>query len=155
MSGRSSVNGLRGQGADRRPVLVRFTYPNDIAGTGFLVWERPGGDDDRFLYLPALGRVRRITGAERQESFVGSDFTYEDIGGRALEDYRIRPRRRRNGSWADAAGTRHPGVAPRVEGQGRRRHSTRSVSRRSARTTSWSSPPRSTTGAASGRRPTA
>ena len=67
--------------------LVRFTYPNDIAGTSFLVWERPSGDDDRFLYLPALGRVRRISGAERQESFVGSDFTFEDIGGRALEDY--------------------------------------------------------------------
>jgi hypothetical protein len=71
--------------ADR--TLVRFTYPNDIAGTSFLVWERPSGDDDRFLYLPALGRVRRISGAERQESFVGSDFTYEDIGGRALEEY--------------------------------------------------------------------
>ena len=81
------VNGLRGQGGAGDRVLVRFTYPNDIAGTGFLVWERPGGDDDRFLYLPALARVRRITGAERQESFVGSDFTYEDIGGRALDDY--------------------------------------------------------------------
>ncbi len=73
-------------GIDDR-VLVRFSYPNDIAGTSFLVWERPDGDDDRFLYLPALGRVRRISGAERQESFVGSDFTFEDIGGRALEDY--------------------------------------------------------------------
>jgi hypothetical protein len=37
--------------------------------------------------LPALARVRRIPGSERQESFLGSDFTYEDIGGRALEDY--------------------------------------------------------------------
>jgi Outer membrane lipoprotein-sorting protein len=68
-------------------LLTRFTYPNDIAGTSFLVWERPGAEDERFLYLPALGRVRRISGAERQESFVGSDFTYEDIGGRALDDY--------------------------------------------------------------------
>ena len=38
-----------------------------------------------FLFLPALGRVRRIAGSERQESFVGSDFTYEDIGGREFE----------------------------------------------------------------------
>src|SRR5262245_48526567 len=82
-----NVIGLRGRGGAGDRVLVRFTYPNDIAGTGFLVWERPGGDDDRFLFLPALGRVRRISGAERQESFVGSDFTYEDIGGRAIEDY--------------------------------------------------------------------
>src|SRR5262245_36177656 len=68
-------------------LLVRFTYPNDIRGTGFLVWEQPQADDERVLYLPSLGRVRRIAGAETQESFVGSDFTYEDIGGRELDDY--------------------------------------------------------------------
>src|SRR3954467_10850048 len=39
--------------------LIRFTYPNDIRGTGFLVWEHPQADDERFLYLPSLGRVRR------------------------------------------------------------------------------------------------
>ena len=94
-------------------VLVRFTYPNDIAGTGFLVWERPGGDDDRFLYLPALGRVRRIAGAERQESFVGSDFTYEDIGGRALDDYTY-TLVDANASWTDADGHAPSGVAPRI-----------------------------------------
>ena len=44
-------------------------------------------DDERFLYLPSLGRVRRIAGSEAQESFVGSDFTYEDIGGREFDDF--------------------------------------------------------------------
>ena len=68
-------------------LLIRFTYPNDIRGTGFLVWEHPQADDERFLYLPSLGRVRRIAGSETQESFVGSDFTYEDIGGREFDDY--------------------------------------------------------------------
>src|SRR3982750_591615 len=68
-------------------LLIRFTYPNDIRGTGFLVWEHPKSDDERFLFLPSLGRVRRIAGAETQESFVGSDFTYEDIGGREFDEY--------------------------------------------------------------------
>jgi hypothetical protein len=68
-------------------LLIRFTYPNDIRGTSFLVWEHPDSEDERFLYLPSLGRVRRIAGAETQESFVGSDFTYEDIGGREFDDY--------------------------------------------------------------------
>lgn len=68
-------------------LLVRFTYPNDIRGTGFLVWEHPDAEDERFLYLPAVGRVRRIAGAESQESFVGTDFTYEEIGGREFADY--------------------------------------------------------------------
>jgi hypothetical protein len=76
---------LRHKAGDR--LLIRFTYPNDIRGTGFLVLEQPGADDERFLYLPSLGRVRRIAGAETQESFVGTDFTYEDIGGRELDDY--------------------------------------------------------------------
>ena len=75
---------LKGTG-DR--LLIRFTYPNDIRGTGFLVLEHPEAEDERFLYLPSLGRVRRIAGSETQESFVGSDFTYEDIGGREFDEY--------------------------------------------------------------------
>lgn len=80
------------KGGPGRPVpgdrsLTRFTYPNDINGTGFLVWENPTADDERFLYLPSLGRVRRIAGNETQDSFMGSDFTYEDIGGREFNDY--------------------------------------------------------------------
>ncbi|MEO6212596.1 MAG: outer membrane lipoprotein-sorting protein [Vicinamibacterales bacterium] len=90
-----SMLSLRGRGnpgaaptaPDGDRLLLRFLYPNDIRGTGFLVWEHPGAEDERFLYLPSLGRVRRIAGAETQESFVGSDFTYEDIGGRELDEY--------------------------------------------------------------------
>ncbi len=68
--------------------LIRFTYPNDIRNAAFLVWEHPGSEEDeRFLYLPALGRVRRIAGQEKNESFVGSDLSYEDIGGRDIDEY--------------------------------------------------------------------
>jgi hypothetical protein len=79
--------GAAASAPDGDRLLIRFTYPNDIRGTSFLVWEHPKTDDERFLYLPSLGRVRRIAGAETQESFVGSDFTYEDIGGREFDDY--------------------------------------------------------------------
>jgi hypothetical protein len=86
---------LRGRGTpgaaatapDGDRTLIRFLYPNDIRGTSFLVWEHPDAEDERFLFLPSLGRVRRIAGTEAQESFVGSDFTYEDIGGREFDDY--------------------------------------------------------------------
>jgi hypothetical protein len=86
---------LRGREAPGAPstapdgdrLLIRFTYPNDIRGTSFLVWKHPKGEDERFLFLPSLGRVRRIAGSEAQESFVGSDFSYEDIGGRELEEF--------------------------------------------------------------------
>lgn len=84
-------------------LLIRFTYPNDIRGTGFLVWEHPVTEDERFLYLPSLGRVRRIAGAETQESFVGSDFTYEDIGGREFDEYSYKLLDE-NVSWTPPAG---------------------------------------------------
>jgi hypothetical protein len=77
----------RGAKAEGDKVLTRFSRPEDIRGTSFLVWEHPAAEDERFLYLPSLGRVRRIAGAEAQESFVGTDFSYEDIGGREFDDY--------------------------------------------------------------------
>ncbi len=77
----------RGAGREGDKVLTRFTRPEDIRGTSFLVWEHPAAEDERFLYLPSLGRVRRIAGSEAQESFVGTDFSYEDIGGREFDDY--------------------------------------------------------------------
>ncbi|HUF23649.1 MAG TPA: outer membrane lipoprotein-sorting protein [Vicinamibacterales bacterium] len=103
------IRGLRG--GPGRPVpgdrtLLHFTLPNDIRGTGFLVWEHPDADDERFLYLPSLGRVRRIAGSEAQESFVGSDFTYEDIGGRQLEDYTY-TLLSENETWTAPDGSRH------------------------------------------------
>jgi hypothetical protein len=67
--------------------LIRFLGPNDIKGTSLLVWEHANADDERFLYLPAIGRVRRVAGEEKQQSFVGSDLSYEDIGGRDIADY--------------------------------------------------------------------
>jgi hypothetical protein len=68
-------------------LLLRFVYPGDIRDTGLLSIERSDGEDDRFLYLPALGRSRRIAAQEEEDSFVGSDFSYEDISGQRLEDY--------------------------------------------------------------------
>jgi hypothetical protein len=97
---------LRGEKGKGDRALIRFTYPNDIRNTAFLVWEHPGADDERFLYLPALGRARRIAGDETQGSFVGSDFTYEDIGGREFETYTYRLLDDR-ATWTAADGASH------------------------------------------------
>lgn len=106
---------LRGREAPGAPktapdgdrLLIRFTYPNDIRGTSFLVWKHPSGEDERFLYLPSLGRVRRIAGSEAQDSFVGSDFSYEDIGGRELEDFTY-ALLDENVAWISPDGAAHP-----------------------------------------------
>jgi len=96
----------RGAGSAGDRTLLRFTYPNDISGTSFLVWEHPAGEDERFLFLPALGRVRRIAGQEKQESFAGSDLSYEDIGGRDVADYTY-AFTDENASWTAPDGSRH------------------------------------------------
>jgi hypothetical protein len=105
--------------ADGDRMLIRFTYPQDIRGTAFLVWEHPQAADERFLYLPALGRVRRIVGAETQDSFVGSDFSYEDIGGREFDDYSytmVDP----NAVWTGPDAAKAP--AYRIESRARAAH---------------------------------
>ena len=99
------IQTLRGTASRGDRTLVRFLSPNDIRGTALLVWEHPDAEDERFLYLPALGRVRRIAGEERQESFVGSDLSYEDIVGRELADYTY-GFTNENATWTAPDGTR-------------------------------------------------
>jgi hypothetical protein len=59
--------------------LVRFSTPEDIAGTAFLLLEHEGGASEQYLYLPGLRRTRRVVGSERDSSFMSSDFTYADM----------------------------------------------------------------------------
>lgn len=67
---------------------VYFQRPADVNKMVFMVWKHSdqGKDDDRWLYLPALDLVKRIAGTEKRTSFVGSDFFYEDVTGRNIND---------------------------------------------------------------------
>lgn len=65
-------------------LYVYFHLPADVNKMVFMVWKHPDGDDDRWLYLPALDLVKRIAAAEKRTSFVGSHFFYEDVSGRSI-----------------------------------------------------------------------
>jgi outer membrane lipoprotein-sorting protein len=71
---------------DTEKVLMVFKSPRDVAGTGYLSfsYDDDSKDDDIWLYLPAMKRTRRITGSGKNDDFMGSDFTYEDMGDRSL-----------------------------------------------------------------------
>jgi hypothetical protein len=71
------VIGRRKQGLFQ--TLVRFSAPQDIAGTAFLMLERGKDQSEQYIYLPGLKRTRRIVGREREGSFMGSDFSYADM----------------------------------------------------------------------------
>lgn len=64
---------------------LRFLDPASIKDTAFLSWENQDRADDQFLYLPALGRVRRIASGQKDQSFANSDFTYEDLEKRKVD----------------------------------------------------------------------
>jgi hypothetical protein len=66
-------------------MLVVFSRPTDVRGTAFLVNKHPGSDDDRWLYLPGLDLVKRISAGDKRTSFVGSHYYYEDVSGRSPE----------------------------------------------------------------------
>jgi outer membrane lipoprotein-sorting protein len=66
--------------------FICFHQPADVRDMTFMVWKYPVKDDDRWLYMPALKLVRRIAADDKRSSFAGSDFTYEDVSGRDLEE---------------------------------------------------------------------
>jgi hypothetical protein len=71
----------------RLQAFARFMAPPDLRDTALLVLEQDGRPDDYFLYLPALGRVRRVSGAQRSDSFMGTDLSYEDLERRRVDDF--------------------------------------------------------------------
>ena len=68
---------LEKSGGDKS--LIEFVSPADVKGTKLLTYEHIGGDDEQWLYLPALKRVKRIASSNKSGSFMGSEFSYEDI----------------------------------------------------------------------------
>ncbi len=71
---------------DEGPVekkIMFFVAPADVKGTSFMNWSYTSGkDDDQWIYLPALKRTKRISSDGKSDYFMGSDFTYDDLGDR-------------------------------------------------------------------------
>lgn len=66
----------------KQKYYMYFHQPPDVRRMTFMVWKYPKKEDDRWIYVPAVDLVRRIAASDARSSFVGSDFTYEDISGR-------------------------------------------------------------------------
>ena len=67
--------------------VFRFLAPADVQGTGFLLFDYEAKADDAWIYLPALRKTRRILSSQGGQSFMGSEFTYNDFNSPALDDY--------------------------------------------------------------------
>jgi len=76
-----STIGYRKYIGDQKRTIIFYRKPSNVKGTGFMTYDYADAkkDDDQWLYLPALRKVRRISASDRGDYFLGTDFTYEDI----------------------------------------------------------------------------
>ncbi|AOE50956.1 outer membrane lipoprotein-sorting protein [Kangiella sediminilitoris] len=67
--------------------LSIFDEPRDVEGTAFLTYSHIEGNDDQWLFLPALKRVKRISSSNKSGPWMGSEFAYEDLSSFEVEKY--------------------------------------------------------------------
>ncbi len=82
-----SMENKEDDGVNGDKSLIEFKTPLDVKGTKFLSHEKINKNNNQWLYLPALKRVKRITSKSKSGSFMGSEFSYEDISSRDLNKY--------------------------------------------------------------------
>lgn len=70
--------------------LIILDRPKDVAGTALLTYTHRQDDDDRWLYLPALKRVKRIASSNKSGPFMSSEFAFEDLGSQEVDKYRYK-----------------------------------------------------------------
>lgn len=80
---------------DKGPDTLRmqfFISPADVKDTAFLTFDYYSGekDDDQWLYLPALKKIKRIASSDKSSSFMGSDFSYSDMNKRVLSEWKYK-----------------------------------------------------------------
>ena len=74
------------KGGAEQNYFIYFHQPADVRGMTCDVEKYPQRDDDRWLFIPAINLVKRIAANDKRSSFVGSDFSYEDVSGREVEE---------------------------------------------------------------------
>jgi hypothetical protein len=84
---RELVSYQKDYGKDTKAIMI-FESPGDVKGTGYLSWEYDDQEkeDNRWLYMPALRKIRRISGSSDGDYFMGTDFTYDDMGDRNVDE---------------------------------------------------------------------
>jgi uncharacterized protein len=103
--------------------LARFVAPADVKGTAVLTVEHPGSDDDIWVYLPALGNVRRLQASNKSEAYMGTDLSYGDVIGHAPDawTHRLAGRQVQSGTdcWVVESQPATPAIAT-ASGYGKR-----------------------------------
>ena len=73
-------------GVHKKKSLVKFLKPKSINGTGLLSWTKTDGSSDQWFFLPKLKMAKRVKSKEKGKSFMATDFIYEDLESRSIDD---------------------------------------------------------------------
>jgi outer membrane lipoprotein-sorting protein len=68
-------------------VIIRFTLPAEVKGIALLVLNYPDRASDQWMWTPAINRERRIATQDRRSRFFGTDFSFEDLEERDVDQY--------------------------------------------------------------------
>jgi outer membrane lipoprotein-sorting protein len=72
-------------GTEKRSIL--FLSPADVKGTGILIWDFDGKEDNMWIYMPALRKSRKIVSSEKSKNFMGSEFSNADLAVENIDDF--------------------------------------------------------------------
>jgi len=77
--------------AGNSKAIIRFTAPAEVKGVALLVVNHPERSSDQWMWTPSIGRDRRIALQDRSTRFFGTDFSFEDLEERDVDqfDYRL------------------------------------------------------------------
>jgi len=67
--------------------VLRFTAPPEVKGVALLIFNHPDRASDQWMWTPAIERDRRIAFQDRSTRFFGTDFTFEDLEERDVDQY--------------------------------------------------------------------
>ena len=82
---RWTLERLGSHGASR--MVLRFTQPAEVKGVALLVVNHPDRASDQWMWTPAIERDRRIALQDRSTRFFGTDFSFEDLEERDVDQY--------------------------------------------------------------------
>ncbi len=68
-------------------LMIRFTAPAEVKGVGLLVVNHPDRASDQWMWIPSIGRDRRVALQDRKTRFFGTDFSFEDLEEREVEQF--------------------------------------------------------------------
>jgi hypothetical protein len=79
--------------------ILRFTAPAEVKGVGLLIVNHPDRASDQWMWRPAIGRDQRIALQDRSTRFFGTDFSFEDLEERDVDQYEYKLLGEENGTW--------------------------------------------------------